>query len=515
MLAQQLKQGRLVLNIIAALLAFFILWPIFGLITEGINGLRTGSISLGIDGLSQIKGTCQLVFFSAIAGGIIGTVNGWLLANCRFKGRKLLRLAQLLPLATPAYLLAATLIDLGSINSIRIYGMGWGVLIMSLTTYPYVFLLSTESFAKCGKTQLEAGRSLGVGPWNIFFRIALPMAMPGIGAGIALMGMEVINELGAVQLLNVPSISAGIVENWISQGNPAGAIALALIALIIVLVLVAYEKILRRKSRRWSEGIAGGESPSWKLKGIRQLGAQLLALIPPLFTLGVPILWAIANIDQIKQGLDIELLELSLRSLSLALIASSLAITIALLIGIAKRWNSSKWMKSISFLSGIGYAIPGAVIALALLSFGGEPLNLSPLLLLLWGYSNRFLAVGKGGIDSAFERINPNIDEAATSLGSQWQRTLKRIHLPLLKGPIAVGFLLVFVDTLKELPLTFVLRPFDFDTLSVRIFQYAGDERMGESIIPSLIILVFGLIASISLIPSLDYKTSNTKRDLP
>ncbi|ABX08421.1 ABC transporter permease [Prochlorococcus marinus] len=502
---QKLLEGRVLLNVIAILLSFFILWPLFGLLYEGINGVTKGVVHLGANGISQIKGTFVLVLFTSILGGILGTTNGWLLANCRFKGRKTLRLAQLLPLATPAYLLSATLIDLGSIFSIRIHGMQWGVLVMALTTYPYVFLLSTESFSKAGNSQLEACRSLGIGPWKSFAKVSLPIAMPAIGTGLALAGMEVINELGAVELLNIPSISAGIVESWISEGNPAGAIALALIALIIVLVLVAYEKALRRKSRRWSEGISGAESPAWELKGIKIVLAQIITLFPPLFTLGIPLVWAIVNIDQIHHGLSIELFALTARSLGLGIIASSLAMVIAVLLGIAKRWNPSTWMKSISFLSGIGYAIPGAVLALALLSFRGEPWNIAPFFLLLWGYSNRFLAVGKGGIDSAFERINPNIDEAASSLGSRWREILRKIHLPLLKGPITVGFLLVFVDTLKELPLTFVLRPFNFDTLSVRIFQYAGDERMGESIIPSLIILSLGLIASISLIPSLDY----------
>ncbi|KGG12903.1 MULTISPECIES: iron ABC transporter permease [Prochlorococcus] len=507
------KQGRALLNLLAIVLAFLILWPIFGLLGEGINGIKTGVVRLGLDGLSQIWGTFQLVLFTSIAGGLLGTINGWLLANCRFNGRKFLRIAQLLPLATPAYLLSATLIDLGSINSLRVHGMSWGVLIMALTTYPYVFLLSTESFAKCGKNQLEACRSLGIGPWNGFMSIALPMTLPAIGAGIALMGMEVINELGAVELLNIPSISAGIIENWITEGNPAGAIALALIALAFVMFLVVYEKILRRKSRRWSEDVDGADSPTWELQGYRQLLAQCITITPPLFTLGIPLIWVAINLDQIQQGLDIELVELSIRSICLGLISASFAMFAAIFLGIAKRWESNTWMQSITFLSGIGYAIPGAVLALALLSFGGDPWGFSPLLLLLWGYSTRFLAVGKGGIDSAFERINPNIDEAATSLGSQWKEILNKIHLPLLKGPIAVGFLLIFVDTLKELPLTFVLRPFNFDTLSVRIFQYAGDERMGESIIPSLIILSVGLIASIALIPTLDYKNKSPKID--
>ena len=153
------------------------------------------------------------------------------------------------------------------------------------------------------------------------------------------------------------------------------------------------------------------------------------------------------------------------------------------------------------------------MLAIALLSFSGSPWNLSPLLLLFWGYCDRFLAVSKGGLDAAFERISPNLDEAATGMGARWPEVLSKIHLPLLKGPIAVGALLVFVDTLKELPLTFVLRPFDFDTLSVRIFQYAGDERMAEAILPAMIILFLGLMASAALIPSLE--TANEQDSNP
>ncbi len=498
------SQGRFFLSLIAIIITVFALWPLIGLLGEGINGLRNGSVNLGIDGFKQVKGTLTLLFFTSLLGGILGTTNGWLLANCRFPGRKFLRVAQLIPLATPAYLLAATLIDLGSIHSTRIYGMFWGVLIMSFTTYPYVFLLSTESFTICGQRQLEACRSLGIGPWNSFLRIALPMTVPAIGAGIALMSMEVVNELGAVQLLNIPSISAGIVENWVAKGNPAGAIGLALIALVIVITLVAYERKLRSRSRRWTEGVAGGEAPEWKLNGIRAYLAQLIAIIPPSFTLGIPIFWAILNFNQIAKGLDQDLLLLSIRSLLLGLSTALLAVFAALFLAISKRWNTAKWMKSLTFLSGIGYAIPGAVLALALLSFSGPPWNFAALGLLLWGYCIRFLAVAKGGLDAAFERLSPNLDEAATGLGCKWPEVLRRVHLPLLKGPIAVGALLVFVDTLKELPLTFVLRPFDFDTLSVRIFQYAGDERMAESILPVIIVLTIGLLASISLIPSLE-----------
>ncbi len=500
----QWPKGRAVLSIASVILFLIVIWPLVRLTNEGLTGLREGASSLGIDGMIQIRGTVQLVILTAISGGILGTANGWILANCRFSGRKLLRIAQLLPLATPSYLLAATLIDLGSINGIRIYGMAWGVLVMALTTYPYVFLLSTESFSICGRSQLEAARSLGVGPWNSFRRVALPIALPAIGAGIALMSMEIVNELGAVQLLNIPSISAGIVENWMSKGNPAGAIGLALIALLIVISLVAYEKVLRRRSRRWTEGIPTGEAQAWKLDGIRQLLAQIITITPPIITLGTPIIWSFINIDQLKRELDLDLLYLTIRSLGLGLLTASITVLAALILTISKRWNTKIWMVNISFISGIGYAIPGVVLALALISFGGSPWNFTPLMLLLWGYVIRFLAVAKGGLDAGLERLSPSLDEAATSLGSSWPDVLKRIHLPLLKGPIIVGTLLVFVDTLKELPLTFVLRPFDFDTLSVRIYQYASDERMVDALIPSIIIIMLGIIASLALIPSLD-----------
>ena len=503
------KPSRAILGIIAIFIAFLAILPILTLVLESLKGVRDGSLNFGLDGIRQIRGTITLLFFTSLIGGLIGTTNGWLLANCRFPGRKILKVAQLIPIATPAYLLAATLIDLGSIYSIRIYGIFWGILIMSLTTYPYVFLLSTESFSICGQRQLEACRSLGIGPWNSFRRIALPMALPAIGAGIALMSMEVLNELGAVELLNIPSISAGIIESWVSEGNPSGAIGLALIALVIVITLVLYEKYLRRKSRRWTEGLAGGEAPEWELNGIRAFLAQSITFIPPAFTLGTPLIWAIVNVEQMQRGLDLELFILTIRSFGLGVIAAVISVVAALFLSITKRWTKSKFINVVTFIAGIGYAIPGVVLALALLTLNSSAIRIAPVILLIWGYSDRFLAVAKGGLDAAFERISPSIDEAATGLGCKWPGVTKRIHLPLLKGPLAVGTLLVFVDTLKELPLTFVLRPFDFDTLSVRLYQYAGDERMAESILPALIILGLGLLASIALIPSLENKKVN------
>ena len=220
-------------------------------------------------------------------------------------------------------------------------------------------------------------------------------------------------------------------------------------------------------------------------------------------SLGTPLLWSATNLDQLQRSLNSDLLNLILRSLMLALAAAVLAVAAALVLAVAKRWSSAAWLSSLTFLAGMGYAIPGTVLALALL-ITGSPWQLTPLVLLLWGYSDRFLAVAKGGLDAALERISPSLDEAATGMGFPWQNVLRRVHLPLLRGPLTVGLLLVFVDTVKELPLTFALRPFDFDTLSVRVYQYASDERLAEALLPALMILVLGLIAAMALVPSLD-----------
>ena len=499
-----LNDSRNILKYLVILLTFFILWPLFSLVKEGLYGIQKGSIYLTTSNVNEIKGTLILLIFSLTLGGFLGIANGWILANCHFKGRKMLRVCQLIPFATPAYLLAATFIDLGSINSIRITGMLWGVVIMASTTYPYVFLLSSESFEKGGRKQIEACRTLGIGPWKSFFRISLPIALPSITAGLALMAMEIINELGAVQLLNIPSISAGILESWVEEGEPSGAIALALFALLLVFSLVAIERKSRERSKRWTDGISSGNSPKWELKGTNLFLAQVITFTPPMLTLGIPITWAVINIDQINQGFNTDLIGLTIRSFSLALVVSLITIFISLILSISKRWHNHQWLNIFTFLSGIGYAIPGSVLALALLSFKGSIWQVNILSLLIWGYSIRFLAVSKGGLDAGFERISPNIDNAAINLGNNWSEVLFKIHLPLLKGPMLVGILLVFVDTIKELPLTFILRPFDFDTLSVRIFQYAGDERVAESILPSLIIICLGLIASLALIPSLN-----------
>jgi len=497
------RPHRSVLAAVVLLLCAMALAPVLGLGWFAF-GAGTGiSFDLGIDGPEQVRNTLALVALVGLFSAVLGTATGWITARCAFPGRRWLRIAQLLPLATPSYLLAATWIDLGSRFSLRVHGFVPTLIVLVLSTYSYVFLLSTESFSVSGRRQLEACRSLGVGPWGSFWRVALPMALPAIGAGVALGGMEVVNELGAVQLLGVPTLSSGILMRWQQDGDPQGSVALALMALVIVALLVGAERNLRQRSRCWNLGSDGDADPQWALSAQRRWLSQGLCAVPPLITLGLPLFWAALSWDQIRSEDSSELLALGSRSFGLALLAAALTVAGGLLLAIAKRWIPNALLQRLTFISGLGYAIPGTVLALALMLIGG-PLAVAPLMLLVWGYADRFLAVSKGGLDAALERIPPSVDEAATSLGNSWLGVLQRVHLPLLRGPLMVGALLVFVDTVKELPLTFALRPFDFDTLAVRVYQYASDERVGAALVPALLILALGIVAAVALIPSLE-----------
>lgn len=500
----QREAGRTSLQLSVLLVALAALAPLLALGVFGLAGSLQGrDIALGPAGLEQLSSTVLLVLLTGVFSALLGTSTGWLTARCAFPGRRWLRMTQLLPLATPSYLLAATLIDLGSRLGERVQGMPWAVVVLGLTTYPYVFLLSTESFAVSGRRQQEACRSLGVGPWGGFWRVALPMALPAIGAGVALTGMEVVNELGAVQLLGVPSLSAGILLRWQQENNPEGAVLLALLALAIVAVLVAAERQLRRRSRSWSLDAGSDPLPLWPLQGWRRWGVWMLAALPPALSLGLPLLWAGLSWDLLQaEPLD-DLLALTGRTFGLSLGATALTVAMALLLALAHRWLGGQLIDRMSFVAGLGYAIPGTVLALGLMLLGG-PAGLPAMALLVWGYTDRFLAVAKGGLDAAFERLSPSLDEAATSLGHSWLGVLRQVHLPLLRSPLLVGALLVFVDTVKELPITFSLRPFDFDTLAVRVFQYASDERIGAALVPALLILLLGLVATLALIPGLE-----------
>ena len=478
------------------------LLPLSGLLTYCLSRPGGPFSALGPEGWQQLNNTLLLLLLVGAGVGLLGTAIGWLMAGCRFRGCRWLSIAQFLPLATPAYLQAAVLTDLGSRSGARLYGFGWTTAILILSTLPYVVLLSRDSFRQSGRRLTDASRSLGLGPWASFRRVSLPMALPAIAGGISLAGMEVLNEFGAVDLLGVPTLSTGLIQRWQGEGDPQGAASLALWALAVVALLVAAERWQRRLNRRWDLGGPGEQLEPWPLHGLRALAAQFVCLLPPLLSGGLPLLWICTSWDQWRNEDLRELLALTGRSLGLGIGAALLATAMALMLAVGCRWLPMAWLQRLIFMASLGYAVPGAVLALALLLLFA-PLGIPPLILLVFGYGNRFLAVAKGGLDASLERLSPNVEEAATSMGFRWPAVLGLIHLPLLRNPLLLAGLLVFIDTVKELPLTFALRPFDFDTLAVRVYQYSSDERLGAALAPAVLIVMLGLGASLILLPRL------------
>lgn len=472
------------------------LLPTLGLLLYSLSRSGGPLAPLGPEGWQQLGHTLLLLLLVGAGVAVLGTAIGWLTAGCRFRGSRLLGAAQLLPLATPAYLQAAVLTDLASRHGWRAHGLGWAAAVLTLSNLPYGVLLSGDSFRQSGRRLVESSLSLGLPPWASFRRVSLPMALPAVASGVALAGMEVVNEFGAVELLGVPTLSTGLLQRWQGEGDPRGAVTLALLALAVVALLVAAERWQRRRSRRWDLGGPGDHARGWQLQGPRAWLAQVLCALPPLLSLGLPLVWLLNNLDQLSTEPASALLALSGRSLLLGVLASGLATVMALLLAVGRRWALPGPLQRLMPLAGLGYAVPGAVLALALLLLLG-PRGLPPLLLLLYGYGHRFLAVSKGGLEATLERLPPALEEAASSHGLRWPAVLRRLHLPLLRSPLLLGAVLVFVDTIKELPLTFALRPFDFDTLAVRVYQYASDERLGAALAPALLIIGLGLIAAL------------------
>ncbi len=489
------------LSLLLTITAGLNLLPFAALLAFSLQG-GNGVLGIGNDGLTQLSNTVLLVLLVGIGVACLGTAIGWLTACCNFAGKRWLTLAQLLPLATPAYLQAAVLTGF---RGPRRCTNQWSQLVHSgidLANVPYVVLLSRDNFRLSGRRQLEASRSLGLGAWRSFSGSTCRSPFQPSPPALPWPAWKWLNEYGAVELLALPTLSTGLLERWQGQDDPPGAVALALTALAVVAVLVAAEQWQRRKSRRWDMGGPTDASEGWRLQGWRARGAQLLCALPPLISVGLPLVWLLRSLDQLRQDSWAELLVLGSHSLVLAVVGAGLATAMALILAIGKRWISPGPLGQAMFTASLGYAVPGTVLAIALLLLLA-PLGFPPLLLLIFGYGNRFIAVAKGGLDAGLERLAPSVDEAATSLGESWRGVLRRVHLPLLRSPLLLGALLVFVDTVKELPLTFALRPFDFDTLAVRVFQYAGDERLGAAIAPALLIMLLGLAATLLLIPKL------------
>jgi iron(III) transport system permease protein len=484
-----------------------------------------------------VSNTVLLVAGTACGVLALGLSTAWLVAVCRFPGRRIFEWALVMPLAFPAYVIAYTYTDLLQVSgpvqtfirdltgwSARDYwfppirSLGGAIAMLSLVLYPYVYLLGRAAFVQQSSGILEAARTLGCGPWGAFLKVALPMARPALVAGVLLALMETLADFGTVAYFGVPVFTTGIYRAWFSLGDPVSAAKLSAVLLAFVFTLVALERWNRGGMRFHQVGAPAAERKPYELKGGRAALAIGVCLVP----LGFGFLLPAARLGWLAwfagdEQFGARYLGLLWNSVSLAGITALAAVAAALLVGYGLRLRPGTFMKLAHRVSGLGYAIPGSVIAVGVLipltladrglrawltSWFGIDAGLlltGGILGLVFAYLARFLAVALQSVDAGLARITPAMDDAAQALGEGPGRTLRRVHMPILRANLLTAGLIVFVDVMKELPATLILRPFDFDTLAVQAYKLAADERLAEASTASLAIVVAGLIPVILL----------------
>ncbi|WP_225887062.1 ABC transporter permease [Nodosilinea nodulosa] len=477
----------------------------------------------------------SLMLMVGVGAGVlaIGISTAWLVSACQFWGRHWFEWLLLLPLAAPAYILAYVYTDtleyFGPVQTAlrglfgwqratdywfpNIRSVGGAILLFSLTLYPYVYLLARVAFLEQSTATLEASRSLGCGPWRSFRSVALPLARPAIAAGTALALMETLNDFGTVAYFSVGTFTTGIYRTWFGMGDRPAAVQLSAVLLLFIFALVVLEQRSRRQARYY-QGMGRSVSQSrYRLTGLRAIGAWLACAVPVLLGLLIPTGLLLAmTIRNAGATLNGDFVVLGLNSLVLAVLAALLAVVLALVMAYGLRLNGTPFLKLAVQGANLGYAVPGAVIAVGTLiplagfdnaidswmrqTFGvSTGLLLSgTIIALLFAYLVRFLAVSFGAVEAGLGKIKPSLDDAARSLGQSPSQTLLQVHRPLLGSSLLTAIMLVFVDVMKELPATLIIRPFNFDTLAVRVYQYAADERLIEASAPALAIILVGLL---------------------
>lgn len=482
-----------------------------------------------------------LVVGVALGTLVIGVSCAWLTSLCRFPGKRIFVWALLLPLAMPAYIIAYTYTGMFDFSGPVQSGLrdltGWGygdywfpevrslggaICMLSLVLYPYVYLLARAAFLEQSVCVLEVSRSLGCGPWCSFYRVALPLARPAIVAGLSLALMETLADYGTVSYFGIGVFTTGIFRTWFGMGDSVAAAKLSAILLLFVFTLVVIERGSRRQARYHHTSNKYSKLPEYKLTGARALLATAACLLPVLLGFILPgsqlAYWSVITFDDM---VDAAFLTLTFNSVLLAVTAAVLSLLLALMLAYGRRLMNTYPVNAAVRVSSLGYAIPGTVIAVGVIipftwldnrvdAFMREYLDVSTGLLLsgtlvalLFAYLVRFLAVSLQTVESGLAKIKPSMDDAARSLGYSPRETLFKIHMPLMKGTLLTSVLIVFVDVMKELPATLILRPFNFNTLAVRAFELASDERLQDSASAAIMIVLVGLVPVILLSKSI------------
>lgn len=519
----------------AVLIAGLVLAPILSIIWIALTPAENIWPHLAATVLPRyLATTVTLMLGVAFLTTLIGTGAAWLVSQYQFPGRGVLAHALFLPLAIPAYIAAYALVDLldyaGPVQSGLRAAFGWtsardywffqtrslgaAILVLSLTLYPYVYLLARAAWREQSGCTQEVARTLGCGPWQLFWRVGLPMARPAIAAGVALALMETVADYGAVQHFGVQTLTTGIFSTWLNGGNAGGAAQIAGVILMLVLLLLGLERVGRGGARFHQLGRSTRPIERKRMVGPGRWLATLACALPVAggFVLPVGVMLSLglrAPEGWLAPGLEQALVNtLGVGAgATLATVGGAMVVVYALRLS---RWPGLGRLAPVML---IGYAAPGAVLALGLLIplaaldhwladrvlalTGRDPglMITGTGLALGLAYLVRFFGIAQGALEAAFGRVSPSLPMAARSLGRSATGTLRAVYLPAMRGSVVMALLVVFVDCVKELPATLLLRPFNYNTLSTRTFELASLERLSEAAPAALLVIAVGLVA--------------------
>ena len=525
--------GARILNGLAWIVAFLCVAPILAAAISAFGGSWETWQSLVATVLpGYAVNTLLLVLLVGVGTAAVGTGAAWLVTMFRFPGSALLEVVLVLPLAFPAYVLAYAYTDIlshaGPVQSTLRAVFGWGprdywfpnvrslpgaAFMLTCVLYPYVYLLARTAFGQQSVTAYLAARTLGQGPLGAFLRVSLPMARPAIAGGVLLAIMETIADYGTVAYFSVRTFSTGIYQAWFSMSDRGAAAQLALCLLGFALLLAVLERIQRGQARSHMRGAELRDFERQRLRGLAAWLASFFCAVPVIvgFLLPVIVLGQLAASSG-QNVFDAKYARFVGNSLTLAGVAAVLTVAGAILIGFRARMLPGRASQTLVLGAGLGYAVPGGVIAVGLLvpfaaldnaidawmrtHFGVATglLFTGTIWLLVLAYVARFMATALNGFDAGLATISPRIDAVARTLGRSPPVILAGVHLPILKGSVLTALLIVFVDVMKELPATLIMRPFNFDTLAVQAHRLATDERLAQAAVPSLVIVAIGLL---------------------
>jgi iron(III) transport system permease protein len=486
---------------------------------------------------AYVENSLWLMLGVGLGVTVIGVATAWLVTMTRFPGVRQFEWLLVLPLAMPAYVIAYTytgLMDFAGPVQGTLRGLfGWGagdywfpqvrsfggaVVMLTLVFYPYVYLLARVAFLDQSVCAIEVSRTLGRTPWQSFRHVSLPLARPAIIGGVALALMETLGDFGTVQYFGVDTFTTGIYRTWLGMGEPITAAQLAALLLAMIFVLLVLERWSRGARRYHHMSAYHRALPSYELSGVRKAGAWLACALPVLFGFVLPaaalLAWTVENADS---AFDAAYLRLVVNTMWLAAFGAVLTVLLAGTLAYAGRLRQTPAILGAVRFAALGYGIPGTVLAVGIMlpfialdnfvdtlarsTFGiSTGLLLSgTLVAVVFGYVVRFLAVALNPIEAGLARVTPSMAGAARVLGAGPTETLVRVHAPLVAGGIMTAAILVLVEVIKELPATLIMRPFNFDTLAIRTYQLASDERLAEAALPAMTIVAVGIIPVIIL----------------